>query len=260
VTRLPRARFRPEAIGLGRVDRRPSFARAVHHALPRAGRRGVSKGRYERSKRPAGNGGSAGVGGGWSRRRGGCARSARIAAHLRERRFELGLTQEEVAKAAGTSHSAVSRLENPMRVAQVHAAVEALLGEAMSEDSVSWCLSVGVHSKDRLFVRVARGGTCWRVMRGTGKAQAQRTQSSAVRRTVLGCVLRASPDKRPRRTGGGVRRRLQAAPGRSASLAAQPHRRHPGHRRSSRPQGLGPPSRTASGSIVSTSSLVVGCG
>lgn len=34
-----------------------------------------------------------------------------IAAHLRERRFELGLTQEEVAKAAGTSHSAVSRLE-----------------------------------------------------------------------------------------------------------------------------------------------------
>jgi transcriptional regulator with XRE-family HTH domain len=35
-----------------------------------------------------------------------------IAAHLRERRFELGLTQEQVAEAAGTSHSAVSRLEN----------------------------------------------------------------------------------------------------------------------------------------------------
>jgi DNA-binding XRE family transcriptional regulator len=34
-----------------------------------------------------------------------------IAAYLRERRFELGLTQEEVAKAAGTSYSAVSRLE-----------------------------------------------------------------------------------------------------------------------------------------------------
>ncbi len=64
------------------------------------------------------------------------------------------------------------------------------------------------------------GGTCWRVIRGTRKAQAQRTQSSAVRRTVLGCVLRASPDKRPRRTGSGVRRRLQAAPGRAASLAA----------------------------------------
>jgi len=34
-----------------------------------------------------------------------------IAAHLRERRFELGLTQDEVARAAGTSHSAISRME-----------------------------------------------------------------------------------------------------------------------------------------------------
>jgi DNA-binding XRE family transcriptional regulator len=34
-----------------------------------------------------------------------------IAAHLRERRFELGLTQREVAAAAGTSHTAISRLE-----------------------------------------------------------------------------------------------------------------------------------------------------
>jgi DNA-binding XRE family transcriptional regulator len=35
-----------------------------------------------------------------------------IAAHLRERRFELGLTQQEVAIAAGTSHTAISRLES----------------------------------------------------------------------------------------------------------------------------------------------------
>src|SRR4051794_41478823 len=35
-----------------------------------------------------------------------------IAAHLRERRFELGLTQQEVATAAATSHSAISRLES----------------------------------------------------------------------------------------------------------------------------------------------------
>lgn len=34
------------------------------------------------------------------------------AAHLRERRFELGLTQQEVATAAGTSHTAISRLES----------------------------------------------------------------------------------------------------------------------------------------------------
>jgi DNA-binding XRE family transcriptional regulator len=35
-----------------------------------------------------------------------------IAAHLRERRVELGLTQQEVATAAGTSHTAISRLES----------------------------------------------------------------------------------------------------------------------------------------------------
>jgi hypothetical protein len=45
----------------------------------------------------------------------------------------------------------------PMRVAQVHAAVEALLGEAVSKDSVSWCLSAGAQRKERLFLRIARG-------------------------------------------------------------------------------------------------------
>jgi len=35
-----------------------------------------------------------------------------VAAHLRERRFELGLTQQEVATAAGTSHTAISRVES----------------------------------------------------------------------------------------------------------------------------------------------------
>lgn len=34
-----------------------------------------------------------------------------IAAHVRERRYELEMTQREVADAAGTSHSAISRLE-----------------------------------------------------------------------------------------------------------------------------------------------------
>ncbi len=42
-----------------------------------------------------------------------------IAAHLRERRFELGMTQEQVAKAAGTSHSAVSRLEKGTHIPQL---------------------------------------------------------------------------------------------------------------------------------------------
>ncbi len=34
-----------------------------------------------------------------------------VAAHLRERRFELGMTQEQVAAAVGTSHTNISRLE-----------------------------------------------------------------------------------------------------------------------------------------------------
>lgn len=42
-----------------------------------------------------------------------------IAAHLRERRFELGLTQDEVAKAADTSHTAVSRLEKGTHIPQL---------------------------------------------------------------------------------------------------------------------------------------------
>jgi DNA-binding XRE family transcriptional regulator len=42
-----------------------------------------------------------------------------VAAHLRERRFELGLTQQSVAQAAGTSHSAISRLEKGTHMPQL---------------------------------------------------------------------------------------------------------------------------------------------
>jgi DNA-binding XRE family transcriptional regulator len=35
-----------------------------------------------------------------------------IAAHIRERRYELDLTQQQVAERAGTSHSFVSKLES----------------------------------------------------------------------------------------------------------------------------------------------------
>ena len=35
-----------------------------------------------------------------------------VAAHVRERRYELELTQQEVAERAGTSHSYVSKLEH----------------------------------------------------------------------------------------------------------------------------------------------------
>jgi DNA-binding XRE family transcriptional regulator len=42
-------------------------------------------------------------------------RAAKIddfAAHIRERRYELDLTQQEVARRAGTSHSFISKLES----------------------------------------------------------------------------------------------------------------------------------------------------
>jgi HTH-type transcriptional regulator / antitoxin HipB len=35
-----------------------------------------------------------------------------IAAHIRERRYELDLTQQEVARRSGTSHSFISKLES----------------------------------------------------------------------------------------------------------------------------------------------------
>ncbi len=154
-------------------------------------------------------------------------------------------SQRQRARRPGWVVDAVARVMagqgEPMRVAQVHAAVEALLGEAVSKDSVSWCLSAGARRRSGCSSGLHGGGMCWRsAMGGTWTAQVQRAASSAVRHTVLDCVLRASPDKRPRRAGGGVRRRLQAAPGRTASLAARPHRRHPGYRRSPRLPGLGP--------------------
>ncbi|HTU85946.1 MAG TPA: helix-turn-helix domain-containing protein [Solirubrobacteraceae bacterium] len=56
-----------------------------------------------------------------------------IAAHLRERRFELGLTQEQVAEAAGTSHTAISRLENGTHMPQLGTLrrIAAVLGEEL---------------------------------------------------------------------------------------------------------------------------------
>jgi hypothetical protein len=45
----------------------------------------------------------------------------------------------------------------PMRVKDVHAAVEALIGEPVSKDSVSWVLSSGSVDASPRFVRIARG-------------------------------------------------------------------------------------------------------
>ena len=50
----------------------------------------------------------------------------------------------------------------PMRVTHVHATIEKLLGQTVSKDSVSWCLSTGVRGKKPRFERVAYG--CYRLL------------------------------------------------------------------------------------------------
>lgn len=65
------------------------------------------------------------------------------------------------ARRPGWVHDVVLRVladhEGPMRVTHVHAAVEALLGEPVSVDSVSWALAADVRGPAPSFVRVARG-------------------------------------------------------------------------------------------------------
>jgi hypothetical protein len=45
----------------------------------------------------------------------------------------------------------------PMRLMDIHAAMERQLGQPVSIESVSWCLRMGVRGLDSRFVRVARG-------------------------------------------------------------------------------------------------------
>ncbi len=65
------------------------------------------------------------------------------------------------ARRPGWVHEAVVRVladqGGPMRVTHVHSAVEALLGESVSADSVSWALASDVRGPAPSFVRVARG-------------------------------------------------------------------------------------------------------
>lgn len=45
----------------------------------------------------------------------------------------------------------------PMRLMDIHAAMERQLGQPVSIESVSWCLRMGARGLDSRFVRVARG-------------------------------------------------------------------------------------------------------
>jgi hypothetical protein len=67
---------------------------------------------------------------------------------LRPRRpgWVLNAVREVLADRAG-----------PMRLMDIHAAMEHKLGQSVSKESVSWCLRMGTCGLDPQFVRVARG-------------------------------------------------------------------------------------------------------
>jgi len=56
-----------------------------------------------------------------------------IAAHIRERRYKLNLTQQEVARRAGTSHSFISKLESGEHIPTIPvlSRILAVLGEQL---------------------------------------------------------------------------------------------------------------------------------
>jgi hypothetical protein len=56
------------------------------------------------------------------------------------RRLGNGVVQRAVVKVLAAAR-------RPMRVAEIHLAVERLLGYPVSENSVGWCLAAGVHGK-----------------------------------------------------------------------------------------------------------------
>ncbi len=69
--------------------------------------------------------------------------------------------QRKRARRPGWVRDAVVRVLDdhggPMRVTQIHEAIETLLGEPVSIDSVSWVLAWDVRGPSPAFVRVARG-------------------------------------------------------------------------------------------------------
>jgi hypothetical protein len=75
------------------------------------------------------------------------------------RRLGNGVVQRAVVKALVAA-------DQPMRLAEVHLAVEGLgHTHTVSKDSINWCLSTGARGKEPRFERVARG--CYWLMRPT---------------------------------------------------------------------------------------------
>jgi hypothetical protein len=65
-------------------------------------------------------------------------------------RLGNGVVQRAVAKVLATA-------DGPTRAADIHLAVERLLGRAVSKESVSYCLRMGVRGAEPRFERVAVG-------------------------------------------------------------------------------------------------------
>jgi hypothetical protein len=52
---------------------------------------------------------------------------------------------------------ALAEADRPMRGADIHLAVERLIGRPISKNSVGWCLAAGAKGKEPLFERIAQG-------------------------------------------------------------------------------------------------------
>jgi hypothetical protein len=66
------------------------------------------------------------------------------------RRLGNGVVQRAVVKVLAAAR-------RPMRAADIHLAVERLLGHPVSENSVAWCLAAGVQVERPRFDRITRG-------------------------------------------------------------------------------------------------------
>lgn len=71
-------------------------------------------------------------------------------------RLGNGVVQRAVIKVLAAA-------DEPMRGADIHRAVERLLGRPVSKNSVNWCLLAGVRAKEPRFERVSYG--CYRLAR-----------------------------------------------------------------------------------------------
>lgn len=76
----------------------------------------------------------------------------RVVRSCRQRARRPGWVLDAVCRVLADQYAS-----GPMRPVSVHAAVEALTGEEVSKDSVSWVLSSHSAGSSPLFVRVARG-------------------------------------------------------------------------------------------------------